>query len=190
MGSELYPFVDYSVAHEADTEDGKTLRAFVREVLCTTLERGTRDDLVAASRRLRETERRTLWRSEFVTPRLELAFGPCNSALDPEGHKIGMALVYAGMCPTVEEHALFQQWWRGVVLRRDPPVRDFPARPLPSASATFGETGDLEGGWIPYREAYEWVLENPDMVRTRREADCELLGVEKPGDLRAASPQR
>jgi hypothetical protein len=104
---------------------------------------------------------------------LEDAFGPRTSESDPEGHKIGVALLYVAAYFSGEQHTFFRQWWEDVVLQRSPPTQ---------GSGHSHRSQDFlvsaENEWA--RSAFEWVFENPATVRAYRWADCELLQIIPP----------
>jgi hypothetical protein len=143
-------------------------RALAREMLYKLLEKGSWDHFQGHITSLfRVVNPAHIAPGECLEPLesfLEKAFGA-------EGHKIAMALVYAGANFTREEHMFFQQWWEDVVLQRNPPCQDSGHA---HRSQDFRGPGGSE--WAPYREAFEWVFEHPVAVRVLRIVDCVLLG--------------
>jgi hypothetical protein len=102
-----------------------------------------------------------------------MAFG--DPSQDIEGLTVGMALLYAGAHLSTTDFFEFQKWWGDVVLQRNPPCRG-------SRHALRSQDFPGPGGseWAPYREAFEWLFENPAAVRALRVADCNLLRLPAP----------
>jgi hypothetical protein len=156
-------------------ESPRFCRALTRELLCTFLELGSWEEFQASTQMVCQSLEFTLDSSDgdLFKRELEDGFGPRTSESDPEGHKIGVALLYVAAYFSGEQHTFFRQWWEDVVLQRSPPTRDSGHN---YRSQDF--LVSVENEWA--RSAFEWLFENPATVHAYRLADCELLGIIPP----------